>query len=144
MSVRNPMTPEELRNNYEYKVVRRGLMKEFPWITDVFFNEDEINDYNLIFLEIVVDLKKMEEYFGWGIAPYLKDRIERGEKYRAIFPSLILNVSYEEGKSKVTDLIEDMMDAIHKSPALPDELKLPDGRMFRVSAYVVNPDGPEW
>jgi hypothetical protein len=144
MSVRNPMTPEELRNNYEYKVVRRGLMKEFPWITDVFFNEEDINEYNIIFLEIVIDLNKMEEYFGWGIAPYLKHRIERGEKYRAIFPSLLLNVSYEEGKSKVTDLIENMIDAIHKSPALPDELKLPYGRMFRVSAYIINPDGPEW
>jgi hypothetical protein len=53
-------------------------------------------------------------------------------------------MSYTEGKNTITDHMEDLMDKIHDSPALPDELKLPSGRSFKPSSFIVNPDGPEY
>ena len=144
MSVRNQMTPEELRNNYEYKVVRRGLMKEFPYILDVGFIDNEINDYNIIFLEIVIDPVKMGESYGWGLNPWIEKIIDSGQRYRATYPSLIFNISYTIGRDEVNEPIMDLIEGIHKSPALPNDLRLPQGRTFNVGAFIVNPDGHEW
>ena len=144
MSVRNQMTPEELRNNYEYKVVRRGLMKEFPYILDVGFIDNEINTYSIIFLEIVIDPVKMGESYGWEINPWIKGIIGRNQRYRATYPSLIFNISYTIGRDEVNEPIMDLIEGIHKSPALPNDLRLPQGRTFNVGAFIINPDGGEW
>lgn len=144
MSVKNEMTPDELRNNYEFKVVRRALMKEFPYILDVGFIDEDINKYSLIFLEIVVDPVKMGEVYGWEINPWIKGIIGRGERYRATFPSLIFNSGYTVARDEVSEPILDLMDGIHKSPALPEDLRLPQGRSFNIGAFIINPDGHEW
>lgn len=138
------MTPEQLRNNYEYKVVRRAIMEEFPWITDVTFIEDELNDYNIIFLEFIVDVDKIKELTDLTFAPYVANRIEKGYHYRALYPSILFDMSYGEGKDAITEPMEDLMDKIHNSPALPDDLRLPSGRSFKPSSFIINPDGPEY
>ena len=144
MSVRNPMTPEELRNNYEFKVVRRAIMREFPYVLDVGFIDDEINNYNLIFLEIVIDPVKMGEFYGWEINPWIKGIIGRDQRYRATYPSLIFNASYSQAKDEVNEPIIDLIEGIHRSPALPDDLRLPQGRTFNIGAFIINPDGGDW
>lgn len=144
MSARTPMTPEQLRNNYEYKIVRRAIMKEFPWIVDVTFDEDELNEYNIIFLEFIIDKDKVKELTDFSYPDYAAGRIERGYRYKGLYPSLIFNMSYAEGKDTITDPMEDLMAKIHKSPALPDELRLPSGRSFKPSSFIVNPDGPDY
>jgi hypothetical protein len=35
------MTAQELNDNYEYKITKRALIKEFPFIKDVFVREEE-------------------------------------------------------------------------------------------------------
>lgn len=144
MSVKYPMTPDELRNNYEFKVVRRAIMKEFPYVLGVGFIEHEINNYNLIFLEIVVDPIKMGEVYGWGLNPWIEKIIDSGQRYRATYPSLIFNASYGEARDKVNEPIMDLIEGIHRSPALPNDLKLPQGRTFYIGSFTVNPDGHEW
>lgn len=140
----SPMSGDDLRNNYEFKVVRRALMKQYPWIKDVTFNEDELNKYNLIFLQIIVDPIEMGEAFGYELNSWIQGRLDRGEKYHGTFPSLIFNIPFENGKSEVTKPIDDMIREIHNSPALPEDLRLPRGRQFQVGHYIFNPDGKEW
>ena len=142
--ITTPMSGDDLRNNYEFKVVRRALIKQYPWIKDVTFDEDDLSKYNLIFLHIIVDPIEMGEAFGYELNPWIQGRIDRGEKYHGTFPSLIFNIPFEDGKSEVTDPIDDMIREIHNSPALPEDLRLGRGRQFQVGHYIINPDGPEW
>lgn len=144
MNVRNEITPDELRNNYEFKVVKRAIMKEFPYVLDVTFIDEDINKYNLIFLYLVIDPVKMGESFGWEINPWIKGIIGRGEKYSATFISLIFNIGYAQGRDEVNEPILNLMNGIHKSPALPEDLRLPEGREFNIGGYLVNPEGHEW
>ena len=47
-----PLTYEELLDNYEFKVGRRILIREYPWIKDVILKDPEdVNKYNLIFVD---------------------------------------------------------------------------------------------
>ena len=138
------MSGDDLRNNYEFKVVRRALIKQYPWIKDVTFDEDDLSKYNLIFLHIIVDPIEMGEAFDYKLNSWIQGRLDRGEKYYGTFPSLIFTVPFEQGKSEVTEPIDDMFREIHNSPALPEDLRLPKGRQFQVGSYIFNPDGPEW
>jgi hypothetical protein len=65
------MTREELENNYEYKVTKKALMREFPFIKDVFVKEDEeINKWSFgIFLDLIIDPFAFGHQYGfrvWG------------------------------------------------------------------------------
>ena len=57
-------TVEELYDNYEFKVVRRAIMKEFPWIKNVTVTRDNLDKYNTIFLDFEVDLHRLLESYG--------------------------------------------------------------------------------
>ena len=138
------ITPEELENNYEYKIVKRALMKQYPFIKEVTFDPNELDVYNLIFLNFIVDPIQMGETYGWELTPWVKSAIDDGRKYVGNYPSLLYNVSYEEGKNTMTNVMNDMMQEIHNSPALPDDLVLPKGRMFTTGSFIINPDGPAW
>ena len=142
--IESHMTPEELQNNYEYKVVRRALMKEFPWIKDVTFDPEELDQYNLIFLNLIVDPAKMGEQYGWEMNTWVKRAYEEGQMYRGNYPSLLFNVTYEVGRDEINDPITRMFEEIHSSPTLPEDMRLPKGRVFQVGSFIVNPDGEPW
>ena len=137
MAVRNVMTPDELRNNYEFKVVRKALMNENKWVKDVTFNDDDVNRYSLIFLDIIVDPIEMANEYEKPFLSWVGRSIENGEGYKATYPSLLLDIPYEEGDNLITSPMNQMMEDIHKSPALPVELRLPQGRSFHIGSLIV-------
>ena len=138
------ITPEELENNYEYKVVKRALMKEYSWIKDVTFTPNELDKYNLIFLNLIVNPAEMGELYEWEMMPWVKRAWSEGLHYHANFPSIMFNISFTVGKDELADPLNDIIEQIHNSPALPNELRLPKGRSFQVGSYIFNPDGPSW
>jgi len=143
-NIESHITPEELENNYEYKVVKRALMKEFPYIKGVELNPEELDRYNLIFLNLIVDPIQMKETYGYEFNPWLIRRLEAGERYTANYPSLLYNVTYEDSKEDIMNPINKMMEQIHNSAALPHDMTLPKGRRFSVGSFIVNPNGPSW
>lgn len=138
------ITPEELEKNYEYKVVKRALMKEYSWIKDVTFTPNELDKYNLIFLNLIMNPEEMGDTYGWEMMPWVKRAWSEGLYYHANFPSIMFNISFTVGKDELADHIEDMLQEVHKSPALPEELRLPKGRSFQVGSYAFNINGPSW
>jgi hypothetical protein len=144
VKIETRMTKEDLENNYEYKVVRRALMREFPWIKDVTFDPEELDTYNLIFLRLIVDPIEMGEQYGWEMNRWVTDAWSKGQRYSANYPSLLFNITHEVGKDNVTNPLINMLEQIHSSPALPEEMKLPKGRQFTVGSFIVNPDGEPW
>ena len=132
------MTPEELYDNYEYKVTVKALKREFPFIKDVRVNEDEINKYGLIFLEIVMDPFDMAKTYGYNVSNWVKNNIRKGETDSAITPSVFFDEPYVD-VIKVGDMVTELMDDIHNSKAIPDTMKLPRGRRLDYTSFVVDP-----
>ena len=69
--------------------------------------------------------------------PWVVKPIENGEGYRATYPSLLLDMTYEEGDNLITSPMNQMMEEIHNSPALPVELRLPLSRTFHIGVFIV-------
>lgn len=129
------MTPEEVKNNYEFKVVRRILMDKYNWITDVTVDERDLNNYNLIFLEIHVDLHKFVQATDATPARWL--RSFKGDKYTSSFLSTgFQNLEYEEAKV-IQDEMDDLMVQVRNTAAIPPELKLPRGRRFTPGQIII-------
>ena len=132
------MTPEELYDNYEYKVTVKALKREFPFIKDVRVREDQINKYGLIFLEIVIDPFEMAQTYGYNVSNWVKNELRRGQTHSSIAPSVFFDEPYSE-VIKVGDMIGDLMTNIHNSNAIPDTMKLPRGRQLDFTSFIVDP-----
>jgi len=129
------VTPEEVKNNYEFKVIRRILMDKYKWITDVTVDERDLNNYNLIFAQIHVDLDKFVKETGAQPARWL--RSFRGNDYTSSFISTpFQNLEYEDGKV-IQDEMDNIMEKVKKTPAIPDELKLPRGRRLTPGQIII-------
>jgi len=140
MASDHPLTYEELIDNYEFKVARRILIREYPWIKDVFIrNPDDVNKYNLIFIDIMFNPFELGEEKGWRIPGY----IIRTVGYSNDFWSPYLSTYYTgEGRDDVRDLvtsIEKMLEDLHKSAAIPQEMRLPGSRKLNIGSWYTEP-----
>ena len=111
-------------------------MNENKWVKDVTFNDDDVNRYSLIFLDIIVDPIQMANEYEKPFLSWVGRSIDNGEGYKATYPSLLLDIPYEEGDNLITSPMNQMMEDIHKSPALPVELRLPEGRSFHIGSFI--------
>lgn len=146
MAARNPISLEDLMNNYEYKVMRKAVMREFPWVKDVtILNPDTMNNYNILFVDFVINPIILQQEVEWPIMWYVPYTVGRDGEMTGPFLSAFFKVAYRESQDVVEE-IENLMSSVHKSPALPNDLKIPEDRNWGVGMWRVTKDtlvGPE-
>lgn len=134
-----PMTYEELKDNYEYKIAKKMLLREYPWIKELVIREDEINKWNLIFLDIIIDPYELGRQKNWTPAKYLERMIkDNGEYWSPYLSTFYKDASFEDTRLLQKD-IDKSLESIHSSPALPTELRLPGTRKFQVGSWYAYP-----
>lgn len=136
-------TIEELYDNYEFKVVKRAIMREFPWITNVTVTQENLDAYNSIFLDFEVNFPRLLETYGWEPYRSAQRAWDNNQYFHSMHLSLLGNVSYEEARP-VADEIERLYQSISQSPALPKDLRLKTGRRFSIGDFYFNLGQPEW
>jgi hypothetical protein len=136
------ISPEELYSNYEYKVTVKALKREFPFIKDVRIDEDNINRYGLIFIEIYIDPYQMAKIYNLTPSEFIMSSIMKGEDYfngPVITPSIYFKEEQPVVKP-ITEAIDTLIDDVHKSNAIPSTMKMFQGRKIAVGGYVVIPE----
>ena len=134
-----PMTYEQLIDNYEFKIAKKMLLREYPWIKDVVIREDEINKWNLIFLDVTIDPYELGRQEDWTVTRYLDRSInDLGEYWSPYLSSFFRDVKWEDARP-LQDSINKQLESIHTSPALPIELRLPGTRKFQVGSWYAYP-----
>ena len=133
------MTKEELYDNYEFKVTKRTLMNEFPFIKDVYAEDEEaINRYeHYIWLSVDIDPYQMGQMYGLKVVNFVTNALKRGEPYWAPYLSTLMVGSVDD-TWPIRQALEKVIDGVHKSPALPSELKLP--KELDIASYNVKPE----
>ena len=118
------MTEEELYDNYEFKVTKRALMREFPFITNVYVNDEEINKYNrMIFFQVDINPYLLSQLYGLPMSKYVDKKLRSGEDYWGPFISFFLMGGVDAARP-VNRAIDELISNIHRSTAIPQELKL--------------------
>ena len=133
------MTEQELYDNYTFKVVKRALMREFPFIKNVYVKDPAtIDEYkSFIFLDADINPYEMSHMYGLKVDRITDKYLRRGEPYWGPYLSLFISGGVEE-TWPIKKAISELMNGIRKSPAMPSELKL--DRELDIRAYHANPD----
>jgi hypothetical protein len=143
-NISHPITIDELNDNYEFKVVRKAVMKEFPWIKDAFVDPANLEKYNLIFVDFDIDPVKLGEEMGWELTPWVQMSIDKGLQYKGMYLSLFFqDVKYEDSIDISNDITE-LMNSVGKSPAFPKDLRLKGDRPFAIGDYFLNKGSDPW
>ena len=136
----HPMTYEQLKDNYEFKIAKKMLLREYSWIKGVTTKEDEINKWNLIFLDVTIDPYELGRQEDWTVASYVGRSIKDvGEYWSPYISTFFKDVTWEDARP-LQDSINKGLESIHTSPALPTELRLPGSRKFQVGSWYAYPN----
>ncbi len=137
------VTQKEVEDSYEFKLIKKILKREYPWIVDILVpSDEEINKYGLIFLPIVIDPFLLQQMEGWPFNGYMRAYLtgflkpEGPYSYRTSYLTTVYDVPREE-TIPIQDNIENTMRAVAMSPAIPQDLKLNKDRTFVVGEYVL-------
>jgi hypothetical protein len=126
------MTIEQIKDSYMFKIIKKSLMKEYPWIKDVEIEEKDFDDYKtVIFLYIYFDPYELGEQMDWEVARWVKPGYDGGTTLSMFYDGN--NPDYRDLTYEVNDFVDD----VRISPAIPDELKIPPPKnSWSVSGYI--------
>jgi hypothetical protein len=129
------MTAEEIQDNYTYKIVRKVLMREYPWIKDVQLDIPGLEKFDYaIFLDIYINPYELGEERGYNVARWIEQSIRNKEDYYSSVITMYFDGSSEEMRAITTE-VNDTIAATQNSPAIPVDLRLPVNKRFMVGSY---------
>lgn len=111
--------------DFELKLIRKTLMKRYPWIKDVKADPETSNKYKYSeFIDIYYDIHELAEMEQLDIEPWVINRMNYGD---GTYQSSYLQVPFaKEDDDKIEDIliqIKSDIKKIHNTDALPKELK---------------------
>ena len=136
-NIRYGYTTEELYDNYTFKLIRRALMREFPYIKNVFVNPFDLGKYNTIFLNFELDPAIWEETYNDEFQGWVKKEMDAGKYIDISFPMTATNMTYDEYQP-IRKRINDVMSQVIQSEAVPQELKIQGHRPVAIGTWHIN------
>ena len=130
-------TTEELYDNYTFKLIRRSLMREFPFIKGVFVNPFDLGKYNTIFLNFEFDPTIWGEMYKDTFQGWLKTAMDDGAYVDLSYPITASDMKYEEYQP-IKKSIERVMSQVVQSDAVPQELKIQGHRPVAIGTWHIN------
>jgi hypothetical protein len=130
-------TTEELYDNYTFKLIKRSLMREFPYIKNVFVNPRDLGKYSTIFLSFDYDPTIWGEMYNDPMVKWLKDVKDEGKYIDFSYPNTGTNMGYDE-YYPIKKSIEKVMSQVADSEAVPRELKIQGQRPVAIGTWHVN------
>ena len=131
---------EQLYDNYTFKLLRRALMREFPYIKNVFVNFFDLGRYNTIFLNFDFDPAIWGEMYNDPMVKWLKDVTDEGGYIDLSYPTTATDMSYDEYQP-IKKSIQKVMSDVFNSEAVPKELKIQGQRPVAIGTWHVNRRG---
>jgi hypothetical protein len=130
------MTTQEIENNYTYKIVRKVLMREFPWIKDVQIDIPGLEKFQYaLFLDVYINPYELADEYDYNVAKWIESYIRNNEDYYSTLISMYFDGSTTDEMRGITQQVNDTISATQNSPAIPYDLRLPVDKRFMVGSY---------
>jgi hypothetical protein len=136
-NIRYGYTTEELYDNYTFKLIRRALMREFPFIKNVFVNPFDLGRFNTIFLNFDFDPTIWGEMYDDTMKSWIKDFVDKGGYVDLSYPTTATDMGYDEYQP-IKKSIEKVMSEVVQSEAVPQELKIQGHRPVAIGTWHIN------
>ena len=142
-------TKEEVEKSPIFRIIRKGLMVKYPWIKNVYIEDDEdIEKYSsMIFFNVEIDAPQMFEAVGATPEKWMDPTMIRRVWGREYYDSVYLTTfGSSEDRQKLKDLQDDLdvdVKRIQKSQAIPSEIRDQFKKTFGASSFRWNFPPPE-
>ena len=142
-------TKEEVEKSPIFRIIRRGLMVKYPWIKNIYIEDDEdVEKYSsMIFFNVDIDALQMLESVGatpekW-MDPTMIRKVWRRDYYDSVY---LTTFGSSEDRDKLKGLQDDLdadIKRIQKSQAIPSEYRDQFNKAFGASSFRWNFPPPE-
>ena len=142
-------TKEEVEKSPIFRIIRRGLMVKYPWIKNVYIDNDEdVEKYSsMMFFNVDIDAPQMFESVGatpekW-MDPTMIRKVWRRDYYDSVY---LTTFGSSEDRDKLKGLQDDLdadIKRIQKSQAIPSEYRNQFKKTFGASSFRWNFPPPE-
>ena len=123
-------TKEEVEKSPMFKILKKAIMRKYPWIKDIYAgDEEDMKKYSsMLFLDADIDAQQLADEKGWTMEQWAAPDKQRRAYNRNYFDTVYLSVLFtkpsdEEARELQND-IEDEMKRIQKSDAIPSDIKI--------------------
>jgi hypothetical protein len=123
-------TKEEVESSPMFKIIKRAIMRKYPWIKDIYAgDEEDLKKYSsMLFLDADIDAQQLADEMGWTMESWASPDKQRRTHNRNYFDTVYLSVLFtnpfdEEARALQND-IDDEMKRIQKSNAIPSDIKI--------------------
>ena len=123
-------TKEEVESSPMFKIIKRAIMRKYPWIKDIYAGDEEdlIKYSSMLFLDADIDAQQLADEKGWTLESWATPDAQRRTYNRDYFDTVYLSVLftkpfYEESRELQND-IDGEMKRIQKSDAIPSDIKI--------------------
>ena len=127
------MTVQELEESYMFRIIKRSIMKEYPWVKDVKIDQEDFENYKrVVFLNLSIDPYELGQEKDWEVASWVRNEPHyEGSTIGMFFRGR--NDEYHELNDEMNTTIEYISD----SPAIPDDLRLKTTRnSFSIGNFI--------
>lgn len=142
-------TKEEVEKSPIFRIIRKGLMVKYPWIKNVYIDDDEdIEKYSsMIFFNVEIDAPQMLESVGatpekW-MDPTLWRRVWARDHYDSVYLTTFGSSVDREKLKELQDDLDADIKRMQKSQAIPSEFRDQYKKTFGASSFRWNFPPPE-
>lgn len=135
----NLITKDELIENYEWKVIKRVLKSELPWIIDIDVDAENLDKYNSILIDIIIDPFEFSKEYNVPIFKRILKDIILGKEISYYDFKLIFNVD-DEFDSEMSKKLLTLLSTIKNTKSLPEELRFSNKRGIHFNQIIIKPN----
>jgi hypothetical protein len=130
-------TREEIEDSYEFKVVKRLLKKEFPFITDIKLTDNWADYRSLLFVDLSMSPTLLLQLLDIPDTPDARKYLNVFTSYSPYLNTLFPSKYDRDGR--ISDLgkkVQATVTKVQQSPSIPYDMKLP--RPISISGWGVD------
>ena len=134
------MTKQQVEDTYEFKLAKKILKREYPFILDLQMDTEPTKYNAIIFVDAIIDVNKLSDMLNLPVDKNVDIMLKQFGQYNAVYLHHLLDYETEANKEKIKDLeksVNQTLEALHKSKAIPEKLKLP--KVLAVPSFKVIP-----
>ena len=140
-------TKEEVESSPMFKIIKRAIMRKYPWIKDIYAgDEEDMRKYSsMLFLDADIDAQQLADENEWTLEqwvnPDLQRRIYNRDHFNTVYLSVLFTKPSDEEARQLQNDIDDEMKRIQKSNAIPSDIKI--GKTLGLSNFRYNFPPPQ-
>jgi hypothetical protein len=140
-------TKEEVEKSPMFKIIKKAIMRKYPWIKDIYAgDEEDMKKYSsMLFLDADIDAQQLADENEWTLEqwvnPDLQRRIYNRDHFNTVYLSVLFTKPSDEEARALQNDIDDEMKRIQKSNAIPSDIKI--GKTLGLSNFRYNFPPPQ-